>query len=253
MLLGIFARTRCKPTEFEPHQRNGEARPQLLLKLRQHRADGDHQDALAAAALDQLAEQHAGLDGLAQAHAVGDQDARAQRLQRQGGRLDLVGCVVDRSLVAQVDFVVGGWGAAQQALQVQASAPILRAVVCDQFGLVGPEFLDLFQLGEEDRLVVAHQFGDPHHAQGGAARVDGQRAPHEPLFITDHDTGAGRKGRSVDHLGRHLQLRPADRFGHMVENHPIVVEAQHRDQIALGIVVPHKVANRADDEGLMLR
>ena len=49
------------------------------------------QDALAAAAPDQLAQQDARLDGLAEAHRIGDQDALPGLLQRLDGRIELVG------------------------------------------------------------------------------------------------------------------------------------------------------------------
>ena len=103
---------------IEAHQGNRKAHPDLLLKLGQHGADGHHQNALPAAALDQLAEQDAHFDGLAEPDAVGDQDARAQGLQRPMGGRHLVRGVVDRALVAQVNVVVGRRRAPEQAFQI---------------------------------------------------------------------------------------------------------------------------------------
>ena len=87
----------------EPGERDGEAVPQLLLELGHHALEGEHQDALAAAAAHQLGDQDAGFQGLAQAHGVGDQDALAILLQRLQGRVELVGHRVHGGLVAQVD------------------------------------------------------------------------------------------------------------------------------------------------------
>ena len=62
----------------QPDQRDREPGPQLVLELLQDLLRGDHQDAVAAAAADQLGEDQPDLQGLAQADHVGEQDPRAQ-------------------------------------------------------------------------------------------------------------------------------------------------------------------------------
>ena len=69
----------------ESRRTNGSAKrhPHLVLHLLQHVPRGDDQDAFAAAAADQLGEDHADLEGLAQAHRVRDQNPRADVLRVQ--------------------------------------------------------------------------------------------------------------------------------------------------------------------------
>ena len=62
----------------EPHERDREAGPQLLLELLQHLLRGDDQDPLAPAAADQLGQDQPDLQRLAQADHVGEQDPRPQ-------------------------------------------------------------------------------------------------------------------------------------------------------------------------------
>ena len=105
----------------EPHQRNREAAPQLLLELREHALQRDDEDALAAAPLDQLGGEDAGFERLAEARRVGDQNARAWLLERLQRRIELVGHQVHDTAVAQVDQFVVRNTAAPVALQVQAA------------------------------------------------------------------------------------------------------------------------------------
>ena len=87
---GSFCRTRWMPARVQPDERQREPGPQLVLHLLQHVPRGDDEDPLAAAAADQLGEDHADLQGLAEADGVGEQDAGPQvrRVQRLAdGRL----------------------------------------------------------------------------------------------------------------------------------------------------------------------
>jgi hypothetical protein len=70
----------------EADEREGEAAPQFVLHLLQDVAGCDDEDSLTAAALDQLAEDHADLEGLAEADGVRDQDPRPDVLGVQGFR-----------------------------------------------------------------------------------------------------------------------------------------------------------------------
>ena len=71
---------------IEPHQGDGETRPELLLELHQHALGGHHQDAPAAAAADQLAAKDAAFQRLAQTHRIGDQQPLPRHRQRLGRR-----------------------------------------------------------------------------------------------------------------------------------------------------------------------
>ena len=61
----------------QPHERQREPRPHLVLHLLQHVPRRDDEDALAPAPPDQLGEDHADLEGLAEPDGVGQQDAGA--------------------------------------------------------------------------------------------------------------------------------------------------------------------------------
>ena len=141
-----------EPHRIQSHQRDGKAAPPLLLELGEHRLLGDHQDALAAAALNQLGGQDAGFQRFAQAHRVGNQDARAGLFQRLESWVELIGNQVHHAPVAQVNLVVVGHAAPAQALQVQHGGVVGRAGVGHQFGLGGVEYLDgVFERGQEQR------------------------------------------------------------------------------------------------------
>ena len=61
------------------------------MELRHHTLGRDDQDALALAAVDELAEQDADLDGLPESDGVGNEDALPGLLESKQGRLQLVG------------------------------------------------------------------------------------------------------------------------------------------------------------------
>ena len=73
----------------QPHERDVEAVPQLRLELGEHGLAGEHQDAVAAAAPDQLGEDHPHLDGLAEADRVGEQQPRAELVEGEPDRVEL--------------------------------------------------------------------------------------------------------------------------------------------------------------------
>ena len=68
----------------EPDERQREPGPQLELHLLEHVPRGDDEDALAAAAADELGEDHADLERLAEADGVGEQDPRAEVVRVEG-------------------------------------------------------------------------------------------------------------------------------------------------------------------------
>ena len=78
------------PSRVEAHERDGEARPELVLELLEDRPGGDDEDPLAAPAADELGEDHADLERLAEADAVGDEQPRPGLLERHRDRALLV-------------------------------------------------------------------------------------------------------------------------------------------------------------------
>jgi len=113
----------------QTHQRDGEAVPELLLELRQHALERDHQDAPATTAADQFGHQDAGLEGLAQPHGVCDQDALPWLCQRHQRWLELVVDRIHRAVRTRIQAVVTGDARAQQALDVQQALHVLRGRV----------------------------------------------------------------------------------------------------------------------------
>ncbi len=90
---GSFCRTRWMPAESSRTNGSANRRPHLVLHLLQHVPGGDDEDPLAAAAADQLGEDHADLEGLAEPDGVGQQDpgpqvVRVERLAHGGLLVD---------------------------------------------------------------------------------------------------------------------------------------------------------------------
>ena len=173
----------------EPDQGDRETGPQLVLELLEDVPRGDHQDALAAAAPDQLGEDHADLERLAEADRVGDQQPRPERLE---GRLDRVPLVLELIEELPVSHGQAGLGRRQrgladQRLEVQAAAPEPGSRVEHQGGVLRPQRLDVVQLGEEGRLLVADQLGGADHPDELAVRRCLLDRPDKPLLVADHD------------------------------------------------------------------
>ena len=79
------------------------------------------------------------------------------------------------------------------------------AVVADEHRLLGPEDLDLVELGEEHRFDIAHQLGEAEHGEGGAGPC-GLDVADEPLLVADDDAGAGGVG-GLEHSGQSNRSR----------------------------------------------
>ena len=99
-LAGSFWRIRWMPTRVEAHERQREPGPQLELHLLEDVTRGDHEDPLAAAAADELGEDHPDLERLAEPDGVGEQDAGAEVLGVEGlaHGVELVGQRVGQAL-----------------------------------------------------------------------------------------------------------------------------------------------------------
>jgi hypothetical protein len=123
----------------EADERQGKPAPELMLHLFQHVARGNDEDAFAAAAFDQLAEDHADLEGLAEAHRVRDQDARPDVLGVQGLRDgDLLVLEVPRQHAGgdrQILRRLGCRRLAKGGLQEEPCAAVVGSVIGDDGGL----------------------------------------------------------------------------------------------------------------------
>ena len=185
----------------EPGERDREPLPELLLELRQHALDGQHQDPPAPAAGDQLADEDARLQRLPQPHGVGDQDALPRLAQRLPGRLELIGHRIHRRHLGDVEPLVVRDRLPELALQVEPTVREAGRRVRHEPGLGGIQHLDVRLEGrEEDRLALPDQL---RHAVADelvpAVRRAVGAADH-PLGVADHDAGAGRQDRA-----RHLR------------------------------------------------
>ena len=178
----------------EPREGDGEAVPELLLELREHALDGQHQDAPAPAAGDQLADEDARLQGLAESHRVGDQDALPRLPQRLTGRLELVRSRIHRRSVGDVDALVVRDRLSELALQVESAVREAGRLVRHEPGVGGIQDLDVrLEGGEEDRLALPDQLRHAvAHELVAAVRGAVDAADH-PLGVADHDACAGRQ------------------------------------------------------------
>jgi hypothetical protein len=191
-----------QPHGVQPHQRDGEAAPPLLLELRQHRLLADDQDALAAATLDQLGSQDAGFQCLAEADCVGDQDPRTRPAQGLQRRVELVGYQVHHGAMAEMNLFVIGDAAASEGFQVKDGCIVGRAEVRHQLGPGGVEDLDLaFERREEQRRRAADQVRGPIDREKPSAIGGRVGAAYEPFLVTNDDAGSGGKGKQHGYRG----------------------------------------------------
>ena len=179
----------------EAGERDREAVPELLLELGQHALDGEDEDPPAPAAGDQLADQHSRFEGLAEPHRVGDEDALARLAKRLAGGLQLVANGIHGGGVADVEPFVARRGLPQVAFHEEQAVGEAGRAVADQGRFRGVQHLDLrLQLGEEDGLPFADEFGHADAEELLAAGRRGVHAADHPLGVPDEDTGAGREG-----------------------------------------------------------
>jgi hypothetical protein len=160
-----------------------------VLELLEDVPRGHHQDPVAAAAPDQLGEDHADLERLAEADRVGDQQPRPECLQRRLDRMPLVLKLVQELPMSHGQAGLGRrqQGLVDQRLEVQAAAPESGSRVQHQGGVLRPQRLDVVQLGEEGRLLVADQLGGADYSDELAIRRGLLERPDEPLLVADHD------------------------------------------------------------------
>ena len=90
----------------QTRQRNGEAVPELLLELRQHRLRCQHEDAFASASRHEFAHQNAGFQRLADAHRIRNENARPRLRKRLKRRVELVGHRIHRRVMRDADLPI---------------------------------------------------------------------------------------------------------------------------------------------------
>src|SRR5262249_14265066 len=76
---------------------------------------------------------------------------------------------------------------------VEPGAPVLRAVVGYEVGVLGPHLRDVVQGSEERPLLIADEFRHADDPDGGPAGGDGHGRPDQPLLVPNDDPGARRK------------------------------------------------------------
>lgn len=153
---------------------------------------GDHQDPFAAAAADQLGEDHPHLEGLAQADRIGDQQTGPQTVERLDRGPMLVLQVVEEMAARHGQTTFGGRhrSLADHRLEVEARVPVVGGLVDDQIGVLGPQRLDAIQAGEEGGLGVSHQRGGAGAVHHQPVRRGVLHGAHQPLLVAHHDLGA---------------------------------------------------------------
>lgn len=186
----------------EPDEGDVEARPHLVLGLLQHVARADDEDALAAAAADELGQDHADLDGLAQADGVGEQDARLEvgGVEGPGDGAELVVEGVGQAPVrdGQGRLADGDGRLAQGGLEPQPGAAVVRGVVGDRHRVARVEGADaVARAGGPGRVELeglveggggaAHERREALDGEELVAVVGLLDRRDEPLLVADHD------------------------------------------------------------------
>ena len=183
------------PSRVEPHERDREAGPQLVLELLEDVARGDHEDLVAPAAADQLGQDHPDLEGLAEPDRVGDQEAgpeagRAPCAPRGAGTRGGSGadaCETARSAVRRRDRRL-----AQHRFEPQSACAGNPANRPAQPSPVP---------GPEPRCVEAACRRSRTWSRTSSTRADGltitpsaprAQRPYKPLLVADDHDGAGR-------------------------------------------------------------
>ena len=177
----------------QAHERDREAGPQLMLHLLQHMARADDEDPPAAAATDQLREDHADLESLAQAHRIRDQQARTDPLRVQG---HLDGLALVREIIGEhlrgdgeLGVVDRDRGLTQRRLDPETGAAVAGGGVGDDGRILGVLRRDRVESGVEGGGGVLDEVA--HAADGVEGAVRGVlHGGDEPGLVTDGDQGA---------------------------------------------------------------
>ena len=177
---------------IEPHQRDREATPELLLELPQHALGGDHQQPPPAPAANQFAAEDAALQRLAQAHRIGDQQPLAGHRQRLSRWQQLVIHHIHRRSMADHQLGPCGHRAAQVSFDEQQAVTVVVGAITHQLGVLRFQHLEVWlqRFKKQSRLLL--QIGrDPHHIQQALPLTGELHVAHKPFRITALDAGAG--------------------------------------------------------------
>lgn len=190
----------------QPHHRDREARPQLVLELLQDVLRRHDEDALAASAPDQFGQQQPDLEGLAEADRVRDQQPGAQGAQGGLGGLALVGEVVDEVGTDGGETLLGEGqrSLADQRVDEQARAAALRGVVRHELGVLGAQRGHPVEVlvSEEDRALIADQGRDAPYVEAGAVLGGLVDLYHQPVLVPGADLHPGGELRAVGRIAR---------------------------------------------------
>lgn len=153
----------------EADQRDGEAGPQLVLKLFEYVAWGDDENAVASSSAYQLAQDHADFKCLAEAYCVGNEQTRLQSRECLVRCLLLILEFCEELLVSNGEARLGcGYGAlTEDRFEVEATTAKAGAVIEFESGVLGPHRDDGIDFCEEAGLRVSNEDGtanavDPH-------------------------------------------------------------------------------------------
>ena len=176
---------------IQARQGNGEAVPELLLKLRQHALDGEHEDAPPAPPGDELAHEDAGFERLSESYGVGDEDPLAGPGEGETSRIELIGDEVHGRGVPDMDVRVARYGLAKLALHVEDAVGELGRLVGNEPRVRRVEHLDGgLQRGQKDGFAPPYELGNPVADDlVSAGRV--VHAADDPFRVAHDDPRAG--------------------------------------------------------------
>ena len=84
---------------------------------------------------------------------------------------------------------------AQECLEIKASAPEARRIVVDEVRFLGPQWLDVVEVGEERRFLVPDQLGEAKCANQVPIGLGLLDAGNQPVFVADLDSSTGSEER----------------------------------------------------------
>src|SRR4051794_30706310 len=89
----------------------------------------------------------------------------------------------------------------EKRFEIEASAPEAWRIVVDEPRLLGPERLDVVEVGEEGRFLIANELGQTERADQEPVRLRLLDASDQPVLVANLDTCSGSKERDSDGRG----------------------------------------------------
>ena len=191
------------PDRVEPHERDREPAPHLVLHLLQHVAGANDQDALTASASDQLRQDHADLERLAQPDRVGQQQPGPDRFGTQrppDGRMLVLQRVCEgvhgyrQAIVRQRQRRLADGG-----FEPETCVPVAGRGIRAERGAARVQRLDGVEGRVEGRRCAADQVAQPLHGEQ-LPIVRGAHLRDQPLLIAHDDDGSGGQIQGGVHL-----------------------------------------------------